>query len=493
MADGLLAKAVSGATVRVGADIKAPGPTGKPETTAVALVVPTKDRLALSSGGDVDVAAEAAKLKAKAEAAGGSPAFAAAKALFNAGKEMASEYLPKEATDAEKADAKKKTDNVMKRFDPKNTGFVAGESLQAWVKGTGGTLEATMAFADADKDGKLSRAEIQGAYEKMAAADNEADLGAALGKYASIAAKSVFNGATQLADTLGLRHANPAQVAEAKAKTETVMKFYDPKATGFVGGEQLAAWTGGKDKVKATLDYSDTDKDGKLSTTEVQKAFERKAMDRDTSIGFNLGAKLKINGGADVNASVRLNGGLKPGQKPRISGEINVGPDVLRIVRQMAYQQTRQAIRNRQMPVINVPESAKAALQKLGAYNKGGSMDGAMAVNLNNPALIEAVRQGVTQGIKDQPFRNRFLLRPEGMWRLRARIAEAPKVQTMIVTKVRGEVARIEREVEVLANGVVVFQQIMPARTGGHITYHGDGYDATLSGEIQDAARWMPK
>ena len=410
MAGCVMAKVASGATVRVGGQLRAPGASGQQETTSVAVALPVKDRFSRTGGQDLDVAAVAAKLQAKSQQASGSPALAVGKALLAAGKDLVGDQ----------------------------------------------------------------------------------DLGATLANAADTAAKKTLEGIAWLADATGLRQPTAAQVTEAKDKTERVMKAFDPQNTGFVAGEQLAKWAGPKG-VQATLAFTDTDQDGKLSGAEIQRAFTRKAMDRDTKAELALGGDLAVNGGARVSAGVTLDAGLKPGMRPRITGEINVGPDVLRMVRSMAYQQTRQAIRSRQMPVMEVPAMAKEALGKLGAYNQGGSLEGALAINLSNPALVEAVRQGVTQGIKDQPLRNRFLLRPRGMWRLRARIAEALVVQYKIESHVAAAVNQVERQVEVLSNGVVVFQDARPARTGAGVSYHGNGFDVAMQSDVQDVQRWMPR
>ena len=100
-----------------------------------------------------------------------------------------------------------------------------------------------------------------------------------------------------------------------------------------------------------------------------------------------------------------------------------------------------------------------------------------------------AVRRGVTESIKDQPLRNRFLLRPRGMWRLRARIAEALVVQYKIESHVAAAVNQVERQVEVLSNGVVVFQDARPARTGAGVSYHGNGFDVAMQSDVQDVQR----
>ena len=212
-----------------------------------------------------------------------------------------------------------------------------------------------------------------------------------------------------------------------------------------------------------------------------------------TSVKVDANATAAVKGGAQAGVTVKVGPEAKTEGRPPVEAAIDVGPDVMRMARQMAYQQTRQAIRNRQIPDVDVPDLAKQALVKLGSMNEGGKYTGAIQVNVSNPQLVEAVRQGVTQGIKDQPFRNRGLIRPQGMWRVRAAIAESRPVQRAVIRTVSAEVAKTEGQVSAMSNGVVAFTNRASSHTGAVLTYNGSNVQVQVRGHVNDVQQWLPR
>lgn len=101
--------------------------------------------------------------------------------------------------------------------------------------------------------------------------------------------------------------------------------------------------------------------------------------------------------------------------------------------------------------------------------------------------------EDVNQGIKDQPFRNRGLLRPEGMWRLRGAIAEARPVQRAIIRTVGEGIEKVEAQVSQLSNGMVRFEDRPVARTGAAVTFNGPNAQVRVEGQVSDVRRWMPR
>ena len=294
----------------------------------------------------------------------------------------------------------------------------------------------------------------------------------------------------KIADVLGLRRATPAQVAEAQAKTAAVMARFDPYRTGYLDAAALAAWVG-PDQVQANLAYGDRDRDGRLSGAEVQRAFERRAVADTPLASVNIALPDWLAAGARGRASLFQGPRLAPGQAPTITAEISLGPDVLQQIHAEAYQQARQAIQARKAPDLGVPDVAKRVLSRLAAGNVSGQAAGAVAINLNNPALVEAVRSAVTQAVVDTPFL-RHTLRPQGMQRLRSALINADAVQGVIVKQVQTQVGQVQRQVETLSNGVVVFHAAPVGQTGARVCYRGDGFVANVDGQVPDIGRFFP-
>lgn len=290
-------------------------------------------------------------------------------------------------------------------------------------------------------------------------------------------------------DMLGLRQATPAQAEAARQQTEAVLAIHDLGRTGYVYGPALDAWVG-RDQVATALARDDRNRDGMLDRGEIQRAFERQAIAATPLIQGEVELPAWLRGGLGLKGSLSTGPALAPGQAPSIRATVNVGPEVLREVEAQAYTIACQAIATRQLPELEVPAIAKQALARWGAGNADGQANGAIAINLNEPALVEAVRAGLTRAVVDTPLR-RHTLRPEGMARMRAALINSGLAQQVVVKQVDAQVGQVQRQLETLSNGVVVFQDLPVGATGVRVTYIGDGYLADLAVTPHDLQRLL--